>query len=136
MKKNFLVLTVFTFGAAVAAHAQAAQAPAPAPPKPMAGGAASAPSGPPTKVAIVQLQMAVIRTQEGQKAAADMQTKYGPRRTALEKQQSDLAGLQEQLQKGGATLSDAAKQKMATDISTGQKRLQRDGEDFDAEVQN
>ena len=75
MKKNVLALTVLALGAAAAAHAQAAQAPAPA--APMAGGAAaSTPSGPPTKVAIVQLQMAVIRTQEGQKAAGDMQTKY------------------------------------------------------------
>lgn len=136
MKKNVLILTVFALGAAAAAHAQAAQAPAPAPAAPMAGGVASTPSGPPTKVAIVQLQAAVIRTQEGQKAAADMQTKFGPRRAALEKQQSDLASLQDQLQKGGATLSDAAKQRMAGDISTGQKRLQRDSEDFDGEVQS
>ena len=37
--------------------------------------------------------------------------------------------------KGNATMSDDAKLKMQNDITSGQKGLQRDGEDFEAEVQ-
>ncbi len=136
MKKNVCVITVLALGVAATAYAQAAQAPAPAPPVAAGGVAAAAPTGTPTKVAIIQLQQAVVKTQDGQKASADMQAKFGPRKAALEKQQTDLQGMQDQLTKGGATLSDAAKQKMSADIASGQKKLQRDGEDFDAEVQN
>ena len=118
------------------AYAQAAQAPAPAPPVAAGTAAPAAVTGRPTKVAIIQLQQAILKSQEGQKASADMQAKFGPRKTALEKRGSDLQAMQDQLNKGAATLSDAAKQKMAADLTSGQKQLQRDGEDFQSEVQN
>jgi outer membrane protein len=120
------------------AFAQAAQAPAPAPPA-AAGATAPAPSmatGVANKVAIIYLQQAMVKTQDGQKASADMQAKFGPRRQELEKRTADLKAMQDQLTKGAATMSDAAKQHVASDIASGQKKLQRDGEDFDAEVQS
>ncbi len=138
LKKNVFALTALALGVAAMASAQAAQAPAPAPPA-AAGVTAPAPTvatGVPSKVAIIQLQQAMLKTQDGQKASADMQAKFGPRRQVLEKQQTDLKAMQDQLSKGAATMSDAAKQKMASDIASGQKKLQRDGEDFDAEVQS
>lgn len=134
MKKNVSALTVLALGAAAMAYAQAAQAPAPAPPMPAGAAPASAPVGSPTKVAIIQLQKAIVSTQDGQKASADMNAKFGARKSALEKRDTDLKGMQEQLNKGGATMTDAARQKLAADISAGQKKLQRDGEDFDGDV--
>jgi outer membrane protein len=116
------------------AYAQAAQAPA-LPPGP-APSVMTAPHGGPTKVAIIQLQQAMLKTQEGQKDSAEMAAKFGPRRQVLEKQNTDIEAMRDQLSKGAATLSEAAKQKMAADVASGQKRLQRDGEDFDAEVQS
>jgi len=137
LKHNVLALTILALGVTAMAYAQAAQAPAPAPP--VAAGTAVAPpvpTGPPTKVAIIQLQQAIVRTEEGRKASADMQAKFGPRRAELEKRNTDLQAMQAQLSKGGATMSDAAKQKLSADISAGQKKLQRDGEDFDTDVQS
>ena len=39
------------------------------------------------------------------------------------------------MKKGSATMSDEAKSKLARDIDSNQKSLQRDSEDFDADVQ-
>jgi outer membrane protein len=89
----------------------------------------------PTKVAIIHIQQAIVSTKDGQKAQADIQTRFGPKRTALEKKQQDLAALQDQLKKGSATMSDDAKNKIARDIDSLNKDLTRGGEDFDAEVQ-
>ena len=139
MKKKAFALTVLASGIAAMAYAQAAaQAPAPAPP--MAPGTAVPPTptatGWPTRVAIIQLQQALLKTQDGQKASADMNAKFGPRRSALEKRQTDLQGMQDQLNKGAATMTDAARQKMTADLTSGQKQLQRDTEDFQSEVQS
>ena len=117
------------------AFGQAAQAPAPAAAAPAGAATPAAPTATPTKIAIIKLQDAVVLTEDGKKASAAMQTKFGPRKQALEKQQSDLQNMQDQLNKGAATMTDAARQKLTTDLANGQKKLQRDGEDFDAEVQ-
>lgn len=130
MNKNFFALTAGFLAVAAMGYAQAAQAPAPAP-----AGVAATPTAVSTKIAIIHLQKAVVSTKDGQKASADMQAKFGPRKQALEKAQTDLQAMQDQLNKGAATLSDAAKQKLANDIAAGQKKLQRDGQDFDEEVQ-
>ena len=134
MKRNVFALTVLALGAAATAFAQAAQAPAPAPPVSAGAAAAPTPGAAPTRIAIIQLQKAIVTTQDGQKASADMNTRFGARRSALEKRDSDLKGMQDQLNKGGATMTDAARQKLTADLTAGQKSLQRDGEDFDSEV--
>jgi outer membrane protein len=135
LKTNVSALTALALGITAMAYGQAAQAPAPAPP--VAAGTASpapAPATGPTKVAIIQLQKAMVSTQDGQRASAEMNAKFGPRKQELEKRDADLRNMQDQLNKGGATLSDAAKQKLAADIANGQKQLKRDGEDFDGDV--
>ena len=130
-------ITLFlAVGLSAMAYAQAPAGVAAAPAGQAAPPAPAPLAGPATKVAIIQLQQAVLKTQDGQKASAEMQTKFGARKQALEKEDSDLKAMQDQFNKGAATMSDAAKQKMAADISNGQKKLQREGEDFQADVQN
>ena len=114
MKKSFIVFSVLVLGMAAMANAQTAT---------------------PTRVAVIHIQQAIVTTKDGQKAQADLGAKFGPKRTALEKKQSELAALQEQLKKGAATMSDDAKNKIAKDIDTLTKDLTRGGEDYDAEVQ-
>lgn len=113
MKKNFVLSTALVLGIAAFAQAQT----------------------PPTKIAIINMQGAILSTKDGQKAQQELQNKFTPKKSELEKKQSDLTALQEQLRKGSATMSDEAKAKIQNDITSGQKNLQRDGEDFDAEVQ-
>jgi outer membrane protein len=89
----------------------------------------------PAKVAIIHVQNAILATKDGQKAQGELQQKFSPRKQQIDKLQSDIASLQDQLKKGSATMSEDAKNKLMKDIDTSQKRYQRDGEDFEAEVQ-
>jgi outer membrane protein len=113
LKKSFTVFPALVLGLAAMANAQTQV---------------------PTKVAIIHIQQAIVTTKDGQKAQQELGTRFGPKRTALEKKQSDLTNLQEQLKKGSATMSDDAKNKMARDIEALNKELTRGGEDYDAEV--
>jgi len=114
LKKSFVVFPALVLAAAALANAQTAV---------------------PTKVAIINIQQAIIQTKDGQKAQQDLGAKFGPKRAELEKKQSEVAGLQDQLKKGSATMSDDAKTKIAKDIDSLNKELTRGGEDYDAEVQ-
>jgi outer membrane protein len=114
LKKNFVVFSAIALGMAAMAHAQAAA---------------------PSKVAIIHVQNAILQTKDGQKAQGDLNTKFTPKKSAIEKKQADIAALQEQMKKGSATMSDDAKSKIARDIDANQKSLQRDSEDFESDVQ-
>src|SRR5579883_461381 len=114
LKKNLVVFPALALGLAVLAHAQTAT---------------------PSKVAIIHVQNAILSTKDGQKAQNDLQVKFNPRKQQIEKKQSDIQNLQDQMKKGSATMSDDAKNKIARDIDSGQKSLQRDSEDFEADVQ-
>ena len=128
MKKNSVLIPALVFGACALALAQAPAAPAA--PKP------TAPAGPPpTRVAIINVQQAIVNTQEGQKEAAALQVKFNPRKAALEKRQTDIQALQDQLKKGGATMSEAAKDKIMRDIDTNTKSLNRDADDLNSDVE-
>lgn len=113
MTKNLFVYPALALGFAALAHAQAA----------------------PTKVAIISVQQAILQTKDGQAASAALQAKFLPKRQEIEKKQASIQALQEQMKKGSATMSEDAKNKLARDIDSNTKSLQREGEDFDADVQ-
>lgn len=125
MKKNSVFFTAVLYGVAAGALAHA-QAPA-APPAPAAGAV-------PTKVAVINLAEALQRTKEGQKAAADMNNKYGPRKADFDKRQADIDALTDRLNKGRATLSEDAQRQLNNEIQVKSKDLKRFGEDSTAEM--
>jgi outer membrane protein len=92
-------------------------------------------AGAQTKVGIINIQDAIIRTEEGQKTAKALQEKYTPRQQALEKSKRELDDLQGQLAKGRNTMSEDARNKLIRDIDAKTKTLQRDNEDASAEFQ-
>ena len=98
------------------------------------GMAALAHAQTPTKVAIIHVQNAILSTKEGQKAANDLTTKFAPKKAELDKKQADLAGLQDQLRKGSATMSEEMKSKLMRDFDSGNKSLQRDTQDAQDEL--
>ena len=133
MLKNFVVFPVVILGAAALLCAQSQPAGAVgatgAKPAPVASGPA------PTKIAILYVQNALLLSAEGKKAAAELQGKFNPRRSALEKRQTDIQALQDQLKKGGATMSDDAKNKLARQIEADGKALQRDADDLNSDAE-
>jgi len=89
----------------------------------------------PNKVGIINIQAAIAGTQEGQKAAADLQQRYEPKRKELEKKQSELQALRDQLSRGTNTMSDEAKLSLQRDIDQKTKSWNRDQEDAQADFQ-
>jgi outer membrane protein len=89
----------------------------------------------PTKVGIINIQAAMASTQEGQKAAADLQQRYEPKRKELEKKQSEIQALRDQLSRGSNTMSDEAKLALQRDIDQKTKAYNRDAEDAQADYQ-
>ena len=133
MKKNFVVLPAAI--AAVAALA-CAQAPASGAVGAVGGKPTASAAGPaPTKIAILYVQNAILQSADGKKAAAELQGTCTPRRQALEKRQNDLQAKQDQLKKGGATMSDDAKNKLAREIDSEGKSLQRDADDMNQDAE-
>ena len=123
MTKNLFTMTVLS---AMMAGMAMAQAPAAAP---------AASSAAPTKVGVIQIQAALAATKEGQKAAAELETKLGPRKKELESRQSEIKELQDRLQRGGNTLSDSAKEDLTRNIDTKTKSYNRQLEDAQAELE-
>ena len=103
MKKIFVFPEV-VLGMALSAHAQAA----------------------PTKVAVIQVQTAILSTKDGQKAANELQSKFAPKKAEIDKKQADIAAMQDQLKKLQATGSEEVKTKLMRDIDSANTKLQRD----------
>ena len=128
MTKNLFAMIALGAGMAGIVMAQAA-APAAAPP------AAPATMSAPTKVGVIQIQAALAATKEGQKAAAELETKLAPRKKELEGKQSEIKDLQDRLAKGGNTLSDSAKEDLTRNIDTKTKSYNRQLEDAQAALE-
>jgi outer membrane protein len=87
------------------------------------------------KFAVINIQGAIISTKDGQKAAAELNAKTAPKKKELEQKQNDINALQDQLNKGSNTLSDAAKGDLYKNIEYKKKNLQREVEDAQADLE-
>lgn len=83
----------------------------------------------PQKIAVIDMQSALLNTKEGKKAAADLKTKFTPKEQEFGKRQQELAAKQEQFRKGENTMAEEAKAKLAREIDTTTRALQRDTDD-------
>src|SRR5271170_6333581 len=88
----------------------------------------------PGKVGVIAIQQAIISTKDGQKAAAELDAKTAPKKKAIEEKQNNITSLQDQLNKGQNTLSEATKADLYKNIESKKKSLQRDIEDAQAEL--
>jgi len=132
LKKNVAVIPALLCAAAALACAQAQPAPASAavpPPRQALPGPAA------TKFAIINIQSAILNTKDGQKAAADVQAKFNPRKAELDKKRTDVEALQEQLRKGSATMSDEAQERLRKDIEAGNKEMTRRTQDMNDDLE-
>jgi outer membrane protein len=88
-----------------------------------------------TKVAAINIQAAIVGTKDGQKAAAELNAKMQPKKRELEQKQNEIGALQDQLNKGQNTMSDAAKADLYKSIEAKKKNLQREMEDAQADLE-
>ena len=127
MKKNFAIYPALVMAAAALAFAQA-QSPA-------AANASVPAAGPiPTKVATIHIANAIMSTKDGQAAAKALNAKFGPRKQELDRKNQAIAALRDQLSKGSATMSQAAKDQLARQIEDQTKQLNRETEDAQSDL--
>lgn len=110
MKTSFLYLPVLCMGLTLAAEAQ-------------------------NKVGIIHIQNAILSTKDGQKTFGELQGRFTPKKAELDKKQSDIAQLQDQLKKGSNTMAEEARQKLMREIDARTKSFNRDAEDAQAEFE-
>jgi outer membrane protein len=77
------------------------------------------------KIAVVNMQQAVFATAEVKKADADLQVTLKPKQDQAQKLQTDLQGIQQQLQTGGNKLTEQQQEELNTEGQRKQRELQR-----------
>lgn len=85
-----------------------------------------------TKVAVINLQKAVLESAEIQKASKELEAKYKPRTQQIDQLQKDLANISQQLQTG--KVSPQAESDLNAQGQRKQRDLQRLQEDLQADV--
>jgi len=97
-------------------------------------------AGAPTKVGVINVQVAITSTAEGKQAAAELQSKFAPRQTDLDNMRKQLDDLQTRLRTGQTTLSDDEKARLAREGDTltrsYQRKQQEAQDDFNDEQQD
>lgn len=95
-------------------------------------GAAFASAQTPLKVAVINLQRAIVETAEIKKAQVELEARYKPRTAELERLQKELQDIQVQLQSG--KLSPQGEQELNARGQLRQRQLQRAQEDLQGDV--
>ena len=100
------------------------------------GQAASAPAADPpaTKIGVVNIQEAIMTSNEGKKEADALQAKFGGRQNELKTLNDEVENLKKQYTAQEASLSEDARSTKAKAIEAKSKTLQRNYEDFQNEV--
>jgi outer membrane protein len=89
----------------------------------------------PTKVAIINIQSAILATKDGEVAREALRVKFEGRSKDLEGRMTEINRKRETLQKAANTLSAEAREKQTREVEDLQKKYQWDAEDFQSDVQ-
>lgn len=89
----------------------------------------------PTKVAIINIQGAIVATKDGARARNSIQQKFEPRFKQVEALKNEIQKLRNQLATLANTASQQVRDKISREIDDKQKKLQWDTEDLQNELQ-
>lgn len=134
--RSFLAITVFSM---ISAWAQTAGAAAPAGSSPAPAAPATSPvvtAGGGSKLGTINIQEAVLGSNEGQRDFEALSKKLEPKRNELKGQNDELEALQKQLQNTGDKLNEDARANLVKQIETKKKSLDRAVQDFQEDGQN
>lgn len=88
-----------------------------------------------SKVAIINIQVAISQSNDGRKAAQELQSKFEPKRQELAKAQQEINALQDQLRNQEKTLSDDARNKLLRSIDDKTRAFNRNNDDVSHDFQ-
>lgn len=120
-----MILSTAAFGQAAAAASPAASAASSSP-------AASTGSA---KIGIVNIQDAIVATNEGKKEFDALQTRFAPKQNELKTLNDEVEGMKKDLQAKGDKLNEDERTKQVKNLEVKQKTLQRSYEDAQNEFQ-
>jgi outer membrane protein len=92
-------------------------------------------AGTPSKVGVISINGAIAGTKDGQKATAELETKFSPKKKEFDSRQNEIVQLQDQLTKSGSVMSEEKRTQMAREIDEKKKRLERDAQDAQEDFQ-
>ena len=123
MKRTLALTVTLALGSVLAASAQTPAKSTPAP----------------TKVAVIQFQLAVTQTNEFQRDYANLQKKYAPKRAALQAINTQISSMTKQYQAQAATLTSGERASRVEAINDkkrqAQEMAQNDQDDYQADMQ-
>jgi outer membrane protein len=88
-----------------------------------------------TNVGVIDIQQAILATNEGQRDFNALEKKFEPKRAELNTANTEIENLKKQLQTQGDKLNEEAKGSLVKQIDSKQKNLQRALEDAQADFQ-
>ncbi len=88
------------------------------------------------RVGIVNIQFAILNSQEGKAQTAQLRARFAPKQQQLQAESAAIKALQQKLQAGGDTLSPEAKAELSSSINTKQKNLRNDLADANNDFRN
>ena len=88
-----------------------------------------------TRIGIINIQNAIVMTNEGRRDFENLQKKFEPTQSALNNLNQEVDSLKKQLQTQGEKLNEQARADMVKSIESKQKTLQRQAEDAQADFQ-
>jgi len=128
-----LVFSALAFGQTKTAAANPAAVP---PPVPSDTAATTAPSAVPlTKIGIINMQQAILASNEGRREFEVLTKKFEPKQTELKGTNEEVEGLKRQLNTQGDKLNESARANLVKTIDQKQKSLQRSLEDAQSDFQ-
>ncbi|MEP6715727.1 MAG: OmpH family outer membrane protein [Terriglobia bacterium] len=86
------------------------------------------------KIAVIDMQSALIGTKDGQLAVTELRTRFTARSDALEKMQQDLQAKTDQYRRTQNTISETAKATLERDIAALTRNSEREGQDLKEET--
>jgi|tagenome__1003787_1003787.scaffolds.fasta_scaffold20408813_1 outer membrane protein len=96
---------------------------------------AATPGAAPTRVGIINIQQAILLTNEGKRDFEALEKKFEPKRNELQGLQKEVEDMKKQLSTQGDKLNDEARAKLSKDIDARSKTLQRSLEDAQQDFQ-
>jgi outer membrane protein len=134
--RSFLAIAVFSMISAWAQTSSAAPAGAGSAPTTAPAATPTPTTGAGTKLGTINIEQAVLGTNEGQRDFEALSKKLEPKRNELKGQSDELEGLQKQLQTQGDKLNEDARATLVKQIETKKKSLDRAAQDFQEDGQN
>ncbi len=134
MKSKFAPFTLAVVVLSVMALGQSSSAaPKPAADSPSTPTGATSPLG---KIGIINMQQAILASNEGQRDFQTLSKKFEPKQAELKGMNDEVDNLKKQLNTQGDKLNDLARANLVKSIETKQKELQRNLEDAQSDFQS